>query len=354
MGQDAADLPPGVDQGAHREGSPGLDLVYAGERGQPFPDVTQAATAVVAVLREQVGFRLWLVTRRVAQDMVVLVSAGGPNQAARDGVNEAGFGPDNASRHCWDETLCSRMLAGGAQVVPDVQQVPAYAEAPFAVRFGVRAYLGAPLISQEGELLGTLCALDPHPQPTDIAAALPLVALQARLLSTLLDGELRTDMQRRRAERAEVEALVDPLTGAVNRRAWQALLDREEERCRRYGDTASVLALDLDDLKAVNDSRGHAAGDQLLIDTARVLQEAVRAADVVARLGGDEFAVLAVQTNGPAALREVDRLQSRLVADGITASIGMADREATGSLRAAWAAADRNMYEAKRRRRLRG
>ncbi len=69
----------------------------------------------------------------------------------------------------------------------------------------------------------------------------------------------------RRNEHLELEALVDPLTSLLNRRAWDRLLAREEERCRRYGHTATVFVIDLDQLKEVNDAAGHAAGDALLV-----------------------------------------------------------------------------------------
>jgi len=95
---------------------------------------------------------------------------------------------------------------------------------------------------------------------------------------------------------------------------------------RRYGTVASVLMLDLDGLKAVNDHRGHAAGDAVLARTGRVLQGAVRTTDVVARLGGDEFAVLSVETDQGAAAEERARLQALLDAAGVPASIGVATR----------------------------
>jgi len=173
---------------------------------------------------------------------------------------------------------------------------------------------------------------------------------QARLLSTVLGAEQRVDQTRRRAERAEAEALMDPLTGLVNRRGWELLLDREEQRCRRYGALASVLIIDLDGLKAVNDTAGHAAGDTVLRTAADVLRDAVRSADIVARLGGDEFAVLSVETDLPAAHTERARLRDLLAAAGVSASVGAATRDPQGGLAAAVGHADSDMYRAKDRR----
>ncbi len=88
--------------------------------------------------------------------------------------------------------------------------------------------------------------------------------------------------------------MTDPLTGVLNRRGWALALDREERRCRRHGLDAVVAVVDLDRLKEVNDTGGHAAGDERIVACAQAIASAIRAEDTVARLGGDEFAVLAV------------------------------------------------------------
>ncbi len=148
-----------------------------------------------------------------------------------------------------------------------MQTVPAYRGQALIEQRQIGAYLSSPLTLDGTSLYGTVCAVDPLAQPTAAAGTAELVELvdrQARLISTVLGAEQRVDQTRRRAERAEAEALMDPLTGLVNRRGWELLLDREEQRCRRYGALASVLIIDLDGLKAVNDTAGHAAGDAVL------------------------------------------------------------------------------------------
>ena len=109
---------------------------------------------------------------------------------------------------------------------------------------------------------------------------------------------------------------------------------------------ASLVAIDLDELKRVNDRQGHAAGDRLLRRAAQVIDSTRRAADVVARLGGDEFGVLAVECDEPAAKVLADRLRGALDAAGIraSASVGHATRQPSGTLAQAWSAADAEMY----------
>jgi len=231
--------------------------------------------------------------------------------------------------------------------------VPAYRDLALVQQWQIGAYLSSPLTLDGTSLYGTVCAVDPLAQPTAAAGTAELVDLvdrQARLISTVLGAEQRVDQTRPRAERAEAEALMDPLTGLVNRRGWELLLDREEQRCRRYGALASVLIIDLDGLKAVNDTAGHAAGDTMLRTAADVLRDAVRSADIVARLGGDEFAVLSVETDLPAAHTERARLRDLLAAAGVPASVGAATRDPQGGLAAAVGHADSDMYRAKDRR----
>jgi diguanylate cyclase len=213
----------------------------------------------------------------------------------------------------------------------------------------VGALAGVPVLAPDGSVFGCLCGVDPAGGGPELVAELPTIELLGRLLAVLLAQELERQELQRRFQLAELDALTDPLTGVGNRRAWDRLLDVEEARCRRYGSVASLVAVDLDELKQVNDRHGHAAGDRLLRRAAQVIDSTRRAADVVARLGGDEFGVLAVECDEPAAKVLADRLRGALEAAGIRASVGHATRQPTGTLAQAWSAADAEMYANKRR-----
>ncbi len=145
-------------------------------------------------------------------------------------------------------------------------------------------------------------------------ATLTIVVLLVRALHGSLERERRL-------------ALLDPLTGVANRRAFRAAADSEIERARRYGHPLSVLFADIDDFKAVNDSFGHDAGDEVLVAVAKSLSNSVRANDVVARVGGDEFVVLLPET-GEAGAHQVasvvDRVTNRIGGQGrpISVSVG--------------------------------
>jgi diguanylate cyclase (GGDEF)-like protein len=108
-------------------------------------------------------------------------------------------------------------------------------------------------------------------------------------------------------------ARMDALTRLLNARSFKEMVGAERERLRRYGRTLSLVYLDLDNFKSVNDRLGHHVGDQLLKTIADCLRANTRQVDVAARLGGDEFAVLLPETDEYGAATVLHRLQSRIL-----------------------------------------
>jgi diguanylate cyclase (GGDEF)-like protein/PAS domain S-box-containing protein len=165
---------------------------------------------------------------------------------------------------------------------------------------------------------------------------------------------LASTLARQRTEqRMRHEALHDPLTGLANRTLLRDRLEHAIARSERERGATAVLFIDLDNFKAVNDSHGHAAGDAVLVESARRLHGAVRPGDTVARIGGDEFVALCEDVDADSALAVAHRLQDALrpsftaggVEHQLSASIGVAlgDREPDRLL----ADADAASYRAK-------
>jgi diguanylate cyclase (GGDEF)-like protein len=301
-----------------------------------FPNFETAAQAVLAFLHQRLGFSLWMLTRTEGEDWIVLQA------------QDQGYGVKAGDVFRWRDSFCSRMVEGqGPRVAPNSSLVSVYANAPIAQQVAIGAYVGVPLTYKDGRLFGTLCAIDPQPQSETLAAELPLVELLARLLSSLLSFSLEAEEQARQAERACCDAVTDVLTGLYNRRGWEQFLAQEEERCRIYGHPASVIIIDLDGLKEINDNQGHRAGDQLIVQAAEVLRHTVRCHDIVARLGGDEFAVLCLDCGLEQGKALLERLEETFMEKKIDASLGMACRKPGGHLTQAVEEADHAMYRCK-------
>jgi diguanylate cyclase (GGDEF)-like protein len=158
-------------------------------------------------------------------------------------------------------------------------------------------------------------------------------------------------------EQLHSAATTDELTGLFNRRALEERLGAEISRSLRHQLHTSVLLLDLDRFKVVNDTMGHAAGDRLLVQVGQVLRRQCRALDVVGRLGGDEFLVILPMTKPvearvfvarvQASLRELEKTNPEFGA--CTLSMGIAESPHHGTtVGSVLAAADNALYRAKR------
>jgi len=243
-----------------------------------------------------------------------------------------------------DVSFCAHTIkTREPMVVEDALADPRFADnalvrgAPF-----IRSYAGVPLNTPDGYNLGSLCAIDTRPRtfaPDQIAllknfADLVIAELELRLL----------------ADR-------DGLTGALTRRAFVSEAEKEIERSRRYGRPASLILFDLDHFKAINDTHGHAAGDEVLSAVGACCGRYKRPSDAFGRIGGEEFALVLPETDGAGALQTAERLRGLIAglvpADDphlkVTASFGIAQLSPSHRNPAAWiAAADAALYAAKR------
>jgi diguanylate cyclase (GGDEF)-like protein len=176
--------------------------------------------------------------------------------------------------------------------------------------------------------------------------------------TTVLRFEYRDELDASFHDRLVASALRDPLTGLFNKRYLLDRLDRELRFARRHDTALSLLMIDLDHFKAINDTHGHLAGDAVLANLAKVLTRALRNEDVVARFGGEEIAIILRAIPLAPAITLADRLRGRieqtLTPHGglqlkATASIGAAGFPSTQAetVEELIAAADRALYKAK-------
>jgi len=232
---------------------------------------------------------------------------------------EAGYGPELLGRRI-------RMGEGLAGVAADSGEpvlANSVAESPQYVPLhpGIRAALSLPLKYRE-ELLGVL-SLE--------SRRLYAFSQQDVLTLRTLADQLAIALHNARAYQVALEqAITDGLTGLKTHRFFMEGLDREWRRSTRSGHLFSVIMMDLDRFKLVNDRHGHLEGDKVLTAVAHLLNDCVRQSNVMARYGGDEFAILMPETRTEQAEVLAERLRARIEADrflaahGVTASFGIA------------------------------
>lgn len=182
----------------------------------------------------------------------------------------------------------------------------------------------------------------------NIVAYLALSEWIARFLVRL--EEERTGVYVQRETQAKQEGMTDMLTTLLNRRGWDQAVREAEARCKKENLNACVIVVDLDGLKRINDTEGHAKGDEFIRRAGNALRAAARSDDVLARLGGDEFACLSAGCAPEHANVVLKRLSQSLQKANVPASLGYAMRDLAGSITGAFQEADQAMYQHKRAR----
>lgn len=202
----------------------------------------------------------------------------------------------DASETPREQAFCAHAIVGdGVMVVPDAMEDPRFRSNPLVTEPPhIRFYAGAPLSTPDGHNLGTLCVIDRQPrQPS------PQQLRQLTLLSELVMREIELRHLAR----------LCPVTGLPTRQTFLSIADGEIARVRQQGLPLSLLCLDIDNLRQVNNRWGHAAGDRLLRDLVQLLRHSLRPQDYLARLGDGEFALLLVDMGSQEALALAERLR---------------------------------------------
>lgn len=278
-----------------------------------------------------------------------------------------GFGePLATARELDGRTFCHYAIASqGPLVLDDVSQQTVYRHVPTVQSLGVRAYVGIPLVSEDGQVVGSFCAIDFKPKQwterdievlSDLARSTMREIELRRLIAESAATNLRLleEMQKVNELNQRLEELTttDALTGVKNRRAFEHSLAQELALVDRRATPLSLLIADVDNFKRINDSHGHAAGDTALRTIATVLGTCARNVDMVARIGGEEFAVILPNTDQAEALIVAERMRCAVADEPwphepLTISLGMATLLTQESASSLFARADNAMYLAK-------
>src|SRR5262249_18665623 len=213
-----------------------------------------------------------------------------------------------AHRPVWSESTASGAAAGGTQ---DAAVIPGELKAPITYR---------------DEQIGVLIVEDDTPGRSWESEEMLMVKTVADQLAVAISHA-------RLFKQVQNQAMTDSLTSLYNHGAFKERLDREIKLAERNGDRVSLILLDLDHLKRINDTHGHRAGDEGLIHVSEVMRQTVRDVDICARYGGEEFVVILPQCSREDAISVAERLREAISSspvkrlgqrvDQVTASVGV-------------------------------
>lgn len=195
-----------------------------------------------------------------------------------------------------DISFCSHAIwDDGVFIVRDATKDPRFSKNPLVLGYpNIRFYAAAPIIMPSGFKLGTICLIDTTPRE---------LSMEERDLLLDLSAVFTSELSSQQA------ANVDALTKVNNRRGFNLLALKTIENSKRYGWKCSLVFLDLNGFKSINDNFGHSVGDQALVEFSQILTRNIRESDVVARIGGDEFVLLLMNSDYKKAKDKLSRVE---------------------------------------------
>jgi diguanylate cyclase (GGDEF)-like protein len=317
--------------------------------------IAEVSTAITGTLDLDELYRI--IPERVMRKLglndfcIMLYSRETKRLVIRAAAGDSGGLADRSFTLAPGEGIAGKVFSTGEPAwIPDVRSFPEF-QYYGGHRRDVRSFLCVPLVSK-GKSIGVLMLNHPEPNAFE-PEILPTMRVLASYLAIAIENAELFGFVKSLAEK-------DSLTLLYNHGAFHEKLGIELERANRYGRPMSVIMLDLDGFKEINDRYGHITGDRVLVLVAGALGAHLRKTDIAARYGGDEFAVILPETDLPAAAIIAGRIAEgiagvRLDVDresviSFTASIGYATCAPDSPERAQiLAVADRLMYESKRR-----
>lgn len=238
-------------------------------------------------LQKRYGMALWMITRVRDQSMWLLR------------VCDKHYGLKQGHRLEWERSYCIRMVEQGAPcIVTDTTTEPVYQSAQINDDLAIGAYVGLPLLDSRDQLFGTLCALDPEAQHSDLLDKLPDLEHEAALISFTLEHAMRDAQQQRLTTFIEHPDRCDE-TGLPGRDGWKDIFAQEQTNCRDLGVESSVMYL-------------QAAEEADSLEIADSLAALLRDQDSVAHLGSNQFGILLTDTDNSKAGRVADRIRDAL------------------------------------------
>ncbi len=225
------------------------------------------------------------------------------------------------------DSFCAHMLSmdDDKLLVRDARNDPRFADNPLVTgNPGIAFYVGCPVRGPDGQKIGALCAIDTSPRDVNEEELQSLKDF-ASMVETELKAEQLTTTQKSlvaELDAAHRIALIDSMTRIWNRAGILELMKREIAEAARRQNSLGVVMCDIDFFKKVNDTHGHAVGDEVIKEVAKRLLEALRTEDAIGRVGGEEFLIVLPSCPGDKLYATVERIRAKVVERPIATAAG--------------------------------
>jgi diguanylate cyclase (GGDEF)-like protein len=319
------------------------ELIHLSSSSLKLEDVLEK---VVAKSTEILGDTAFIILK--AEESVRVEAA---FSTAPDRLNKMLMMAFNSSPQTVMTEFLGDVLDGGKPVLlPNLQLVQTLPQMQtFVEKHSLMSVIATPIRTKD-RILGAFVSFSTAPRTlgqADLESAAELADFTAIVVE---NARLFAEVQR--------SATTDSLTGVFNTRFFREVLSREAARSQRYSTSLSLLMIDVDSFKMINDTFGHLVGDKVLVEIGHILQKTVRNTDLVFRCGGDEFGVVLPGTSSEGALHVAEKILQRVqsgtilqmmgYAGSITVSIGVSDYQRGSHFETLVAEADQALYSSKR------
>jgi GGDEF domain-containing protein len=269
----------------------------------------EALNSILAVLKHEVNLDLWMVTRVVDNDWIML------------STTENSYGVNADDVKVWSDSVCTRMVAlEGPNIVPCVSEVISYASAPIVGQLNFQSYVGFPLTSEDGEVIGTLCAIDPAPKE-------PSLVNQAGLMRNfviVVESLLRQSQEINRLNTLLRDYLntenVDNVLGLPNQTAFYQIAEQQKAELHNLGSPLAIVLVEVQRF-APEFSAPDIRSDGLMSVKETILEHK-RETDILCKLNGDNFGLLLIDADNKVLISIVIKTLKALQLKGFKVSVG--------------------------------
>lgn len=273
-------------------------------------DISGPLEEIITLLKEKIDMDLWMFTRVLGGEWIIIAAC------------ENNYGVNSGDVLLWNDSVCSRMVSlEGPNIVPNIEKESDYCAAPIVKQLPISAYIGFPLVDENDDVIGTLCAIDQNVKTDELARQLEIIRPFLHIAQLLINQKDTIIRMQKALEIMEVQSEIDATTGLPNQESFFALALEKKLKYDALGLPIAIVVIEIAglSLKRSDDSPNYE--DSLRAITAD-LYSLLRSSDTLAKLDGSKFGVLMVNEENKYVSAMVMKISKYLERYKLNISIG--------------------------------